>query len=350
MGSSSSKKYKSNSKKGRIYLQLHAPFCYTGDTFHGTVYFVIEKPYNVESLNLILTGTEKNSWPKSKDFQNEEKVRFLEQTEVMRRFDTIVQPGHFEMPFSFGLHSTMPCSFEYENKKEKSRAFIKYAVTAILKPKSGKELRFKHKLIVRQAPPQDIQDNITKTEEDLVSACCCSKGSTKMEAILEKSVYLLSSEMKLLLKISNRECSVGIKSITAELIQRLILRDSSSQMKITENVHSSSTMPLKLCCFTNQMDFISLTLAQSEKDLQMQPSASSMLISCNYIVRIGLNYSSRFIKKQGPWVIIPVILMTGEQEFERLNPPQEWNPVIYDTYQAQIEANPPNQLNLPIFQ
>lgn len=64
------------------------------------------------------------------------------------------------------------------------------------------------------------------------TCCCIPRGETSFKVNFEKNAYVLGEDANMFCDIDNSDCSVNINHIEAKLINRVILKDKSSQKHV----------------------------------------------------------------------------------------------------------------------
>ena len=130
--------------------------------------------------------------------------------------------GDFKLAFRFSLPDHIPSSFNFKDKKKRSKpdAKIKYFVKAKLICED-EDLEIKHKAVMAvRERIGDVQANTTISEtSEIKTWCCCSQGTSSLKAQFNKNVFTPMEDAEGELEIDNSECKVGVSKVEFALLQ-----------------------------------------------------------------------------------------------------------------------------------
>jgi hypothetical protein len=111
---------------------------------------------------------------------------FTKNKTMVYQTSTLV-PGQYSFPFCFKTFEGWPASFSYKTPRKKG--VIEYHMTVALEPMT-KKFNFKYTQEITLRETRMLEAQHIKSEAEITSCCCCSKGNTLAEVHFEKDGYM----------------------------------------------------------------------------------------------------------------------------------------------------------------
>ncbi|CAI2367408.1 unnamed protein product [Moneuplotes crassus] len=372
----------SSSKYGGLVIQTDQAYCVSGQPVTGKIGVQINEPFPAKKLKIKVKGKEKCKWyeRKSRQVQDGDEVRIeyyedkhdedhkiFKFEETLCEFDgDYIEPGQYMFPFNFVLPSNCPASAYYTGD-EKSVGYIKYKVKASFKAEDDtpvKDIKGKCHLVVRQLAPGSHFNIRAREEVDIKKCCCCwSKGICKLECCFERNVYHSQETAKAIVNVDNSDCDADVDNVVMNLKQTVTLRTDhhtyQRTFKVLERFFKGVDDEEKL-----ENKEIEINLAESKQPFKhhdhddikpldqsesilaeyLQPTTNGKCVNIQYQLEVKCKMDDVCCIYDEPNCIIDMFLQPPWiPNFAPVQPPEGWDPQIYDTHQMSLPyqiANP----------
>ena len=227
---------------GYIYVRTDRPYYYPGDEVFGKIYIRCEVPLSAAYLELGIKGDEKCSYwhtvhrkdKKSTRVKKQSQRKIIEWRGTCFTFTQLLNPGDYQIPFSFVLPPGLPASIMFKNfhHVDKPKAKIAYYVNAILHNHDGLAMSYRQMLVIHQPPVPFQQDSVLQNTSSVTTWCCVEQGSAVVKAQFEKNVFFANEIANALVTTDNSKCNLRVQHVEFAVRQKILImgRDFTSDV------------------------------------------------------------------------------------------------------------------------
>lgn len=330
-----------------IYIHTDRQQYYAGELVSGQMILSVVHGLNVDGVFLKIYGNEEVEFDAArvKETKNSDgKKEYVHYTERVRASKTFFRrkyciysqkctltSGNFVFPFQFRLDAKLPGTFEIYNHKSFSQyatANITYrveaevAVPGLLTP----NLRHSQDILICEPLRAVLMASDTYKETKVTFLCCIPKGNVSMTANIDKNAYAPGESVQLRLIIDNSQSRVDLDCLVLRLSSKISLHASGDEATCSGTVVKASSAGVKAGERADR--FIQLSLPPD-----LEPSTSSDLISCEYVLNVILKI---------PWspdvnIKQPVQIYAPQRPtyVGKLQYPQGWAPSVFPVADLQ---------------
>ena len=340
----------SSSSSSGILIQLERPSGYLNEEVTGMIHLSIKSAEPTAKLLLIFKGKEKTEWTEtrtetSKDSEGKESDTtvtdyFKGKTSVIRisrevfTWEDGLKSGDYSIPFAFTLPDQIPGTFKYE--KDSVKAEIIYTFQAILQNNSQNLIKGKTRVAI-QHPASSFNSNLKLSKSaNMKTWCCYKKGICRLDVSYPQDTYHPSQVASFFVEVDNSESLLQVSGVTCRLVMEMRIRDNYSGSKVLKNQIISDTVRVRIdpgekLVFTDGVQ-INLNLPLQMQSFESMFSTKGKLIECVYMNEISANMNGMLMccgdtpTVKSVMNIVPNLVYSVTEH----QPPENWNPLIYD--------------------
>lgn len=289
-----------------IFIHTNQGSYVGGEVIYGTVFLSIAHPVPARALMFEIVGYEKCAWTdyrtetythhgEQKTRQVEEKRHahrdFFRDSVPLMQYPGGFPQGQFSYPFQYQLPADLPGVFyAQQHGHDKFKAKIQYKVKALLDIGHGKHLTNKQHLYVNERLETALAPKHVQKKKTVRTCCCFARGDVNCEAYLDKNAYMAGERANIHVDVNN-ESTVEMRHFNTKLIKHIRLRDDRGHHKQIRTVVTKANYPgcdpESKKATAVPLDLTSACRSSSSSDIQ--PSASSKYVSCEYQIQIELD-------------------------------------------------------------
>lgn len=248
--------------------------------------------------------------------------------------------GQYQFPFTFKLPEGIPNSFDFKRGMH-DFARIKYKVWTKFETVEGFRVTDKDYMIVKQNFPADFAIRDKAHVHKLNCCCCISKGSLKMNARFEKTVYQPGEQALFLLTVDAGESDVPIQSIKGVCNQKVTIKCQGKHKTFTKEVSADVTQGLPS---GSRSGVIQLKPRINVAENEM--STKGNLIQCWYDLTANCVTDLYCQSGGNAQIRLPIIICRMPTTFMNpFVPPSNWNPQIMPNHIVDFNAQNNVSLN-----
>ena len=266
------------------------------------------------------------------------------------RWDCLLPPGGYSLPFNFRLPPQLPGSFFYE--KRCIKAIINYKFHAKLISIEREQIKASIPVHIRQGV-YDYNANLSLNKDArLVTWCCSNQGYCKINVVHQQDTYNPSQTAVVLAEVDNSNSKLSVNSITARLFFSLRLKCSGPSTYFFKETLITESIPIRIApgaaLLNSSAVQIQLNLPSCMQTLSNMYSTKGALIDCTYTIEVRADMDGSCMccgeqpSIQALMKIVPNIIIALSAPVA----PPDWNPSVLDQvniyYDPQYEVAPIN--------
>lgn len=144
-------------------------------------------------------------------------------------------PGQYSFPFSFKTFEGWPASFQHITPRKKG--IIIYHMTVAIEPTTKQfQLKYGREITLRET--RMVSSQLMKSQAEITSCCCISKGITATSVHFEKDGYAPGELVQMIMEIDNSNCKADIPTINVGIYNTVSMRSNQSQTSDHDTVFS----------------------------------------------------------------------------------------------------------------
>lgn len=289
--------YSVDSSYGFIAIQLNSQKYYPGGQVNGWIYLNILKPFNTNTLQVLITGKEKtkvvyvtthsDEHGSHRDVHKDKakKEFFAYHYEIRSHLPDQFPGGQYSYPFSFILPHDLPPSFAFEWTEEGHHCYgkIEYKVKGILiQEKSKKMLIHKAPILVDRAPvnaPQMAQQG--NYEEQVKGYCGTDKGFLRIRSIVDKAEYQVGETAFVQVEVDASQMKAHISAIKCTLRQYITVKGRSHTRHHDKEISRRDVPGVAIGQIYAGADAFRMTMPITTMG-PLQSNVSGELVQCHY--------------------------------------------------------------------
>lgn len=275
-----------------------------GETVKGNVYLLVNAPTSATGVFLRVKGAEhvwfterrtgRDAEDKERTYQDE--VSFFNVTmPLLTAQGGTLQPGQYQIPFTFTLPYSLPGVFKEEqgvNGSESYKCSIDFEVMAYIEVPGVFSSNIKHRqllAVTAATDPKLIHSETIEKVKKVCFLCCIPRGEIWMRASLDQNAYRPGDIANVRLEMNNGS-KAAIHHVTLRLVRRLRLGTrGNGWVFYKSDVLTSMEIP-GLLPKEARMDMAARTLAfplKSSEGQHVQAEVVGTLIECTYVIEIA---------------------------------------------------------------
>lgn len=345
---------KASIELGFLQISLNSDCFTAGESISGTVFLQLEKPAISSVMYLILKGKEETHWiERVVEYSSgsiSDKGKHLKKTRFRRKLkhisgqryitctrfsavtfeNSIVSAGQYTFEFKLYLPEILPNSLHITDGCTSARIY--YKLKAELPLSDGSRLVNSLQVCIKPAHKEPIYDEIIEKECYMRSWLCISKGFCILKLHLPKNVYHSDETIALDIEIDNLQGKKLIRELYITILRTLLLfNDTHKNFCLTEKIftHKLSIMVRPGTARTRENALhIPINLSTISDKILNLPSHRSELISCSYILQVGIQQNT-LLKPKDHRIDQHIVIERHKGSLGTGPPtPTNWNPMI----------------------
>jgi hypothetical protein len=180
-----------------------------------------------KKVHIHIRGREKTKWEQTRIEHKEggemethhdkykERNAFYEKKHKLFEFpDGELEPGDYQIPFSFKLKDNLPSSFfiKPKNSPQSVKAKIKYIIKAEMDV-DGKDYKYKQILIVREKSGKEKKD-FKQSDDAKVAVCfCLDKGACNITCEFDSNTFSPTDDVDCKVIVDNSKCALEVVDV-----------------------------------------------------------------------------------------------------------------------------------------
>lgn len=241
--------------------------------------------------------------------------------------------GQFQFPFSFTVPEKVPNSFDFQ-RGPTDFARIKYRIWTKFETVEGFRVMDEDLMIVKQNFPADFAIRDKAKVHELNCCCCVGKGSLRMNARFEKSVYQPGEQALFLLTVDAGQSDVPIERIRGTCKQKVTIKCQGKHKTFLKDVSTDESQGLPAGSHTGVIQLKPrINVAENEM------STRGTLIQCWYELKAHCVTNLYCSTGGDAQINLPIIVCRMPTTFmNAFVPPSDWNPQIMPNHIVDFNA------------
>lgn len=243
------------SESGYLALQVDSPTIQAGNDITGTIHFHVQTLTSAEFLILKLSGKEHAYWEErthtthgghrrthTHSYTGHSSV-FKQEYPLFSFQNAQVAPGDYSFPFRLGTPVSLPGTFEYHGGLDSAMAYIRYRLTAYVRPSNRHVRKAKLGISITSRLNQAIASSQDLVAAEISTWCCRKKGRVQFGVNINKTAYVPGEHAFVHVDVDNSQSMLDAKGVQATLYRMIRLRSNGMHRHLIKQVVNRGYTP-----------------------------------------------------------------------------------------------------------
>ena len=308
-----------------IKIKMNTSEFFNDQLCQGNLLIKCDKPLLIKSVSITIEKRQK--WHYTESVYNKETEKyddiphFDQENKVLNPFQiniaigSILNPGDWQIPFTFPLNGLTP-SFEFE-ENDKTYCYNRYILTAKFignvngEDKIGEVEEF---ILIKSRPLPLDKPIISENSKKVKKWGLFGKGSSELKINIPKNNYEFYEKIPLKVEILNKKGKMNIESIKFDIKKIILFKTEKKKeyekrvFKIDEKIKVKKGENKNLDISLKLEDNKSKTIGETKFDANiLQPSFEDTLIKCHYFIKATAYFESMTNEGSRPRCVLDIV-------------------------------------------